>query len=139
MRWRKQGLLGYDRRKSPGNLPRDGYVVSLMAAKVRIRSSGPYGLGFLTQTNQALEQRCRMVVDGQLLRHKLWAIERKEVGEFSIVAKRKNSSRWTSLRQEIFRPKMLPTVPLPCPGPGPITTKSVYENDTALLARVLGR
>ena len=110
-----------------------------MAAKVQIRSSGPYGLGFLMQTNQALEQRCRMVVDDQLLRHKLWAIERKEVGEFSIVAKRKNLSRWTSLRQEIFRPKMLPTVPLPCPGPGPIAIKSVYKDDTALLARVLGR
>ena len=99
----------------------------------------PYGLGFLTQTNQALKQRRRMVGDGQLLRYKLRAIERKEVGEFGIVAKRKNSSRWAGLRQEIFQPKMLPTVPLPCPGPGPIATKSVYEDDTALLARVLGR
>lgn len=137
--WRKQGLLGYDRRKLSGDLPRDGYVVSLIATKEGIRLFVPYGLGFLTQTNQALEQRSRMVIDGQQLRHKLQAVKWKEVGESRIIAKGKNSSRWTSLRQEVFRPKMLPTVPLPCPGYGPIATKSVYEDDTALLARVLGR
>jgi len=80
-----------------------------------------------------------MVVDGQLLRNKLRAIEREEVSEFSVVAKRKNPSRWTSLRQEIFRPRMLPAVSLPCPGPGPIAAKSVYEDDTALLAGVVVR
>lgn len=123
--WRKQGLLGYDRRKLSGDLPRDGYVVSLIATKEGIRLFVPYGLGFLTQTNQALEQRSRMVVDGQLLRHKLRAVKWKEVKERIRVVGQACGRR--SFGQKCFLPA------LPCPGHGPIATKSVYEDDTALL------
>jgi hypothetical protein len=78
-----------------------------------------------------------MIVDGQLLRHELGPIKWEEMGEFGVVAKRKNSSRWTSLRQEIFRPEVSSTVPFPCPGLGPIATKSVDEDDTVLLAKAV--
>lgn len=92
-----------------------------------------YRLGLLAQTDQALEQRCGVVVDGQLLRHELRAIEWVEVSELCVVTERQDPSCWTSLRQAIFGPKMHPAVAFPSPGSDPIATESVHEDDAGLL------
>jgi hypothetical protein len=80
-----------------------------------------------------------MIVDGQLLWHELRTVEWEKVGEFCIVPKGKNSSCWTSLREKIFWPEMTPTVAIPRPGPSPIATESVNEDDTSRLAGTVGR
>jgi hypothetical protein len=88
-----------------------------------------YRLGFLTQADEALEQRSRMIINGQLLRYEFRAVEWIEVGEFRVVTERKNSSLWQGFRQSLLWPKVRPSVSLPSSSLDPIATKSVYEDD----------
>lgn len=46
----------------------------------------PYCFGLLTQANQALKERSRMVVDRQLFCYELGPVEGKEVSKIGIVA-----------------------------------------------------